>query len=87
MIATAKLDQAGRILIPVRIRRELGLAGQAGLVLRVEKGELRIHTRAAALGAARERLRTLKGPGKPVVEELLAERKAETRRERKRWGR
>jgi AbrB family looped-hinge helix DNA binding protein len=81
MTAVTKIDSAGRILVPLKLRRELGLAENTDVILRVEHGELRIHTREAALTQARERLRRLKRPGQPVVDEFLAERREEARRE------
>lgn len=81
MVTTAKIDGAGRVLVPLKFRRELGLTENSDLILRVEAGELRMHTREAALKRARERLSRLKKPGESVVDEFLAERREEARRE------
>lgn len=80
-MATARIDRAGRILIPPKLRRELGLTANSDLILRVESGELRVHTRQAAIRRARERLGRLKKPGESVVDEFLAERREAGRRE------
>lgn len=75
------MDKVGRILVPLKVRRELGLAENADLILRVEDGELRMHTREEAIRRARERLKRLKKPGESVVDGFLAERREEARRE------
>ena len=79
--STVKIDKAGRILIPLEVRRELGFREGTELILRVEEGELRVYTREAALRRAQERLKRLKKPGVSVVDEFLAERREEARRE------
>ena len=81
MPTTTKIDSAGRILVPLKLRRELGITANAELILRVEDGELRLHTREAAIKRARERLKRLKKPGESVVDEFLSERHEEARRE------
>jgi bifunctional DNA-binding transcriptional regulator/antitoxin component of YhaV-PrlF toxin-antitoxin module len=75
------MDRAGRILIPLKLRRELGLTEDSALILRVEDGELRIHSVEQALRRAQARLSRLKKPGESVVDEFLAERREEARRE------
>lgn len=81
MVTTARIDRAGRVLVPLKVRRELGLTENTDLILRVEDGELRIHTREEALRRGRERLRRLKLPNESVVDGFLKERRAEARRE------
>ena len=81
MVETTKLDNAGRVLVPLKFRRQLGLAANAELILRIEDGELRMHTRETAIRRARERLKRLKKPGESVVDEFLSERREEARRE------
>ena len=81
MSNTVKIDKSGRILIPLKLRKELGFKVGSELILRVEEGELRVHTREAALRWAREQLKKLKKPGESVVDEFLAERREEARRE------
>lgn len=87
MTTSATIDRAGRILVPLKLRRELGMTGGAAVVLSVEDGELRIRTKKAAIERARERLKKLKKPGRGVVEEFLAGRRGEARREVKGMGR
>ncbi|MDX2150676.1 MAG: hypothetical protein SFV54_08070 [Bryobacteraceae bacterium] len=82
METTARIDASGRLLVPIRVRRELGLKPNVDLVLTVQNGELRVHTREWAIKQARERLMRLKRPGQSVVDEFLAERREEARKER-----
>jgi AbrB family looped-hinge helix DNA binding protein len=79
MVVSTKIDRTGRILIPLKVRRELGLTENTDLILRVENGELRMHTRETALRRARQRLKKLKKPGESVVDEFLAERFLQSR--------
>lgn len=81
MGSTVKIDKSGRILIPLKLRKELGFKEGSELIVRVEQGELRVHTREAALRRAQQRLKRLKKPGESVVDEFLAERREEARRE------
>lgn len=81
MTETIRLDKTGRVLVPLKIRRELGLAEGSELILRVEDGELRLHSREEAIRRSRARLKRLKKPGQSVVDEFLNERRKEARRE------
>lgn len=78
---TTKIDRTGRVLVPLKLRRELGLSEESDLILRVEDGELRMHTRETAIRRARERLARLKRPGESVVDQFLSDRREETSRE------
>jgi len=77
----AKLDKTGRLLIPSQIRRQLGLGGGSEVILSVDDGELRVYTRAEAVRKAQEFCRKLVRPGVSMVDELIAERREEARRE------
>ena len=83
MPTTAKLDRAGRFLIPQRFRSELGLAEGSELLVRMEDGELRLTTRDAALKKAQQKLSKFRPPEGNVVDTFLAERRAEALRENK----
>jgi AbrB family looped-hinge helix DNA binding protein len=81
MQTAVKIDRAGRVLVPLKLRRELGIEAGAELILRLEGGELRMYTRQAALRRVREALRRLKRPGDSVVDEVLAGCRQEAERE------
>ncbi len=70
----------GRVLVPAALRREFGAPPGEPLVARVEDGRLILERRADILRRAQERFASL-GPGDDLVDELLADRRAEARRE------
>ena len=86
MVATtphvvAKIDSQGRILIPADIRRAAGLNVGDQVMLRVERDEVRVFTRASATRRLREIAARYHVPGRSLVDELIAERRAEAERE------
>ena len=83
MNTAAKLDRAGRLLIPQRFRAELGLAEGTELLVRMEDGELRLTTRDAALKKAQQKLSRFRSAEGNVVDTFLAERRAEALRDSK----
>ena len=81
MSIDVKLDKAGRLMVPRKLRRELGINQNSRLLVRVEDGGLRVETREVALRRLQEYMRKFKKPGESVVDEFLAERREEARRE------
>lgn len=77
----AKLGKEGRVLIPVVVRRELGLEENEPLAIYVQDGEVRIASRVQAIRRMQQRMARYKKPGKSVVDELLQERRAEASRD------
>jgi AbrB family looped-hinge helix DNA binding protein len=76
-----KLDRSGRITLPQPVRDRLHLTlGDELLVIREGEG-FRIETPEQALKAAQEYFCSLVPPGVSLVDELLAERRAEFERE------
>lgn len=73
----AVLGDKGRLVIPAALREALGLAPGDVLEIHVENQELRMSTRSGRLRRAQERLRKLVGPDRSIVDEFLAERRAE----------
>ena len=77
---TLTLSPDGSVTLPEDVRRELGYEPGEKLVLRVIDGALRIES-------AREIVRRARGmfayiaPGRSMVDELIAERREEARRE------
>jgi AbrB family looped-hinge helix DNA binding protein len=76
-----RLGSGGRLVIPAEIRQELGLKEGDRLVMRVEDGELRIMRYAEVIRRVQESMRPYIVPGKSIVDELIAERRAEVARE------
>jgi AbrB family looped-hinge helix DNA binding protein len=78
-----KIDSAGRIVIPAEMRAAMMVKPGDTLSAHVEDGELRIVSPAAALKRVQAFARKWKAehPGESVVDELIAERREEARRE------
>jgi AbrB family looped-hinge helix DNA binding protein len=76
-----KLGDAGRLVIPATLRREMGVEPGDDLLLQVEDGELRVIGRLQAIRRFQAEAQLLKKPGESVVDELIAEREAEAARE------
>ena len=70
----------GRIVIPARIRRELGLGEGTALALRTEGGRLILEPRGEVLRRMRERYSRIAGKER-LADELIRDRRAEARRE------
>jgi AbrB family looped-hinge helix DNA binding protein len=78
-----KMGPHGRVVIPAEYRRSLAINPGEDVVLILEPDSVRLMTHRAAIARAQ----TLCAPirrkrGKSLVDEFLAERRAETRRER-----
>jgi AbrB family looped-hinge helix DNA binding protein len=72
-----KLDSQGRILIPTEIREELGMKAGDRITLLVEDGELVVLTFRAGIRRAQKIGLKYKLEGVSLVDELIAERRAE----------
>ena len=79
--ARARVGAGGRLVIPAEIRRELGLHDGEPLNMRVVDGELRIWTLSEGIRRAQVLASAYVSPGASVVDELLAERREEVRRD------
>ena len=75
------VGRQGRVVVPAAIRHELGIGEGSELMARVEGVGIVLEPRSAAVG----RLQTLVGAAVPervsLVDELIADRRAEARRE------
>lgn len=80
-IEHVKLADDGRIVIPATARRELGLKSGDTLVLESDGTSLLIRTAETVLEETQAYFRQYLTPGQSVVEELIAERRAEAARE------
>ena len=74
----------GRVVLPAPIRHALGLAEGSELLARVEGGAVVLEPPAAAVGRLQALVRSSVSERSDLVDELLAERRAEARRERPR---
>jgi AbrB family looped-hinge helix DNA binding protein len=78
--ACVRLSEGGRILIPARLRAALGMKEGDAIVLELDGDGLRLRTYAQSLERALE-LAAPYASGPSMAEELLAERRAESRAE------
>jgi antitoxin component of MazEF toxin-antitoxin module len=77
----ARLIEGGKLIIPAAMRKSLGLATGDIVTLELHDGDLRIKTQRKALAEARAILREHVPAGVSLVDELIAERRLEERRE------
>jgi AbrB family looped-hinge helix DNA binding protein len=78
---STKVASGGRVVIPSKQRRALGIKAGDEVILRIVDGELHILTRAQAVRKAQEIVRRHVKKGRSLVRELSAERRAEAARE------
>jgi len=76
-----RVADGGRIVIPAEVRQRLDMEVGAELVLTVEGDHAKLMNAKAARRSAREKVRRFISPDKSLSKELMAERKAEARRE------
>ncbi|MDX6650045.1 MAG: hypothetical protein QOJ97_1996 [Solirubrobacteraceae bacterium] len=76
-----QMGERGRVVLPAPVRRALGLAPGDRLILTLEPdGGVRMVSAREVAGRLRGLLRDV-APGRSLADELLAERRAEARRE------
>ena len=78
-IVRTKVAQGGRIIIPVEIRKRLGIEIGENENLEVEDDSLRITTSQTSLRRLQKNLRKLVPKGVPLVDELIAEWRQEAK--------
>lgn len=69
------MNDQGRIVIPARYRRVLGLVGGDELIVRVEDRSLRLQRIEDVAAEAQEIVARYVGEGRSLVDELIAERR------------
>jgi len=73
--ATVMVDATGRMVIPAKVRQEMGIEGSEELVMALDNGVLTLVSKRAARQAARQAVKKLVQPGVSLSEELLVERR------------
>jgi AbrB family looped-hinge helix DNA binding protein len=76
-----RINENGRVVIPAAFRKELGIKAGDEVILRLDDGEVRISTLKNCLERARRHVRKYVKPGESLVDELIAERREEAKRE------
>ncbi len=72
-----RLGKAGRLVIPARLRKELGIEAGDELILRLDAEGLHVSTPAQALARAQAFVENLGIEGRDLAVELVAERHQE----------
>lgn len=72
-----KILDGGKLVIPAGFRRALGLNVGDTVILDIADGQLNLRSRTSAVAEARRMMRDLVPDGESLVDELIAERRAE----------
>ena len=72
-----RLVSGGRLQIPARVRRELGLRDGDAVIMETVEGELRVRPYRDVLAGIQARLRKYVPEGVSLADELIADRRAE----------
>lgn len=75
------VGRKGRVVVPAAIRHELGIGEGSELMARVEDGGIVLEPRSAAIGRLQALVAAAVPEGVGLADELIAERRAEARRE------
>ena len=78
---TANMSANGRVVVPVAVRRALGLKSGGQVIFRREGDQVQITTMKRNLERARRRIGEYVKPGVSLADELIAERRAAAKRE------
>jgi AbrB family looped-hinge helix DNA binding protein len=76
-----RVDRQGRLVLPARIREELGVVGGGELTLDVNDDEVRLVSHRQAIRRIQKLVRRYVPEGVSLVDELLADRREEAARE------
>jgi bifunctional DNA-binding transcriptional regulator/antitoxin component of YhaV-PrlF toxin-antitoxin module len=79
-MVTVRFGADGRVLVPVELRRELGVQAGEPLVARVDDGRLVIERRTDAVSGLQRRFAGVPA-GVSLVDELLADRRGDRERD------
>ena len=72
-----RIADGGELVIPASLRRELGVEVGDTVTVEVADGELRVRSRTAAIANARRLIRQFVPEGTNLVDEMIADRRAE----------
>ena len=75
------IDAAGRLVVPARFRRAMGIRGRGTVVVGMVGDSLRVHTVDAALERLQRLARRKSPDDKSAVDAFIAERRDEAERE------
>ena len=78
---SVRMGNQGRIVIPAELRQALGIVSGEKLVARVENGRLILETKESITASLQKLFMDAVPAGVSLADELIAERRAEARRE------
>ena len=78
---SVRFAEGGRLVVPAKLRKELGVEIGDTVFMRVTHGHLEVWSQKQAISRVQERVRELTGGKRSLVDELLAERRAEAAHE------
>lgn len=76
-----KLVEGGRVIVPSGFRKSMGLVKGDTILMELHGDELRIRAAKSALHRIQDKMRALVPTEQSVVDELIADRRAEAERE------
>jgi AbrB family looped-hinge helix DNA binding protein len=76
-----KVDKQGRLVLPAEVRAAMNIVPGVDVTLEIDGEETRLISHWQALRALQRELAELVPPGVSIVDELIAERRAEAARE------
>ena len=77
-----RVQDRGRLMVPVELRRQLGLQTGTDVILDVVDGALRVRTMERVVKDVQAMFRPHRRAGVSVVDEFIAEKRAEAARDR-----
>ena len=80
------IDAAGRLVVPARFRRAMGIRGRGTVVIGMVGDSLRVHTVDSALERLQRVARRKGTDGTSTVDAFIAERRDEAKGEKRRPG-
>jgi AbrB family looped-hinge helix DNA binding protein len=78
-----RMSENGRVVIPAAIRKALGIKAGDELMLHLDEDGMKLTTTRLRVARAQRLVRKYGKPGVSLVDELIAERRAEARKELK----
>ena len=81
LVDKARMSENGRIVVPAGIRKAMQLKGGEELTLLLDENGLHIQTIRQKIARAQAIARQRPVPGRSLVDELIAERREEAKRE------
>jgi AbrB family looped-hinge helix DNA binding protein len=76
-----RVSPTGRVNLPARLRRQIGLEDGGAVLVSVDEGEIRLQTVRGAVSRLQEQARRIFAGSEETVDRLLADRREDARRE------